>query len=221
MTACTRLLLVVAAVCAVGATQAPNQQRVGKTFDATIAVIADGDTLELIPAGEQQRIRIRLEGIDAPELGEVFSREAQMFMRGLLLNQRVRVDGRDVDRYGRLVARVSANGKDASTELLRAGLACHRYARDGALASAESAARSAGAGFWAAAATKPRCVGLTQPNSSRHATSLTSLRGNTSSRLYHAPGCPNYSCKNCTRVFATEAEARAAGFKPSPDCARR
>ena len=132
---------------------------IGRQIDARVVRVADGDSLEAIPVGEQRPIRIRLEGIDAPELGEVFSREAMALLRTLVFDQRVRVSGRDMDRYGRLVARVTASGNDASTALVRAGLACHAYARDAALAREESQARAAGAGFWARTAKKPRCSG--------------------------------------------------------------
>jgi len=53
----------------------------------------------------------QLQGIDAPELGEVFGREAQTFRRSFVAAQEVRVSGRDIDRYGRLVARVSNGGQ--------------------------------------------------------------------------------------------------------------
>ena len=221
------------------ATAPPAQSRdlIGSTFDAKVVRVADGDTLEAIPAGQSRVIRIRLQGVDAPELGEPFSREAQAFVRTLLFDQRVRIVGHELDRYDRLVARVSASGKDASTELVRAGLACHSYARDAALASEESRARSAGVGFWAATAKKPGCVTRTA-YSSRSAVgtrdgsdarpleavenpSAVSFRGNTSNRVYHTSTCPNFNCRNCTRVFASEAEAKAAGFRPAGDCARR
>ena len=56
----------------------------------------------------------------------------------------VRVVGKTWDRYGRLVARVIADGKDVSLELVRAGLAWHflRYSSDAELAFAEREARS-------------------------------------------------------------------------------
>jgi micrococcal nuclease len=220
------VLLLAAAVAA-----PPSQrvdERVGRSFEAVVVRIADGDTLELVPIGDQGAIRIRLEGIDAPETGEAFSREAQAFLRALVINQRVRVDGRDVDRYGRLVARVAAAGKDASMELVRAGLACHRFAPDSRLSSAEAAARAEGAGFWSTSAKKPGCVtgrpppprrattpAPTTPNSNAAAGRF---RGNVSSHLYHAATCPNFNCRNCTRMFISEAEAQAAGFKPAGDC---
>jgi hypothetical protein len=193
--------------------------------------VADGDTLEAVPAGETRPIRIRLHGVDAPELGEAFSREAQAFLRVMVFDRRVRVEGVDLDRYGRVVARISNAGKDASTELVRAGLACHAYARNPALASEEIHARSAGRGFWAAAAKKPTCVERTafsastsrtvppRPSSPTAGSRVPAgYRGNVSAGVYHASTCPNANCRNCTRLFTTEAEAKAAGFRPAGDC---
>jgi micrococcal nuclease len=216
------------------APQGDVERLVGTHFDARVTRIADGDTIELIPAGQTRPIRIRFEGVDAPEVGEVFSRESEALTRSLLLNQRVGVDGRDVDRYGRLVARVSAAGRDVSLELIKAGLACHRFAPDPALAKAEALARAAGAGFWASSATKPQCVALkgggrrmspavprstdARPLPPARPAAATQFHGNVSTRLYHAASCPNFTCRNCTRTFATEADAQAAGFKPAGDC---
>jgi endonuclease YncB( thermonuclease family) len=209
---------------------------VGRQFEARTVRIADGDTLDALLPGESRPVRVRLEGIDAPELGETFSREAQNFLRALVGNAPVRVTGRDLDSYGRLVARVAAGGQDASTALVRAGLACHAYARDAALAREESQARASGVGFWAANAKKPVCVERTAfsarssatpssaPNDRRAPPRTTApresngFRGNENSKLYHAPSCPNYNCRNCTRLFASEAEAKMAGFRPAADC---
>jgi methylphosphotriester-DNA--protein-cysteine methyltransferase len=46
----------------------------------------------------------------------------------------------------------------------------------------------------------------------------TELHGNVKSRVYHRSSCRNYTCQNCTRVFQSEAEAKAAGFRPAGDC---
>ena len=131
---------------------------VGRQFDARVARVADGDTIEAIPTGELRPVRIRLEGIDAPELSEVFGQDSLAYLRRFLLDQTVRIDGRDMDRYGRLVARVRTQGRDASVVMLRAGLACHAFARDAALAREEAQAKSRGTGFWARNAQKPRCT---------------------------------------------------------------
>ncbi len=167
---------------------------------------------------------MRLEGIDAPERGEPFSSAATRWARVLLFDQVARVEGRDVDAYGRLVARVTVHGRDASVELIRAGLACHftRYSSDAALARAEAEARQAGRGFWATGAARPRCATASREavHSGKDGNAAV-FRGNTSSRVYHAPWCRNDNCRNCTRVFQSEAEARAAGFRPAGDCLRR
>jgi micrococcal nuclease len=202
---------------------------VGKQFDARVTRVADGDSLDVIPVSESQPIRVRLEGIDAPELGEAFSREAMARLRTLLFDRRVRVAGRDLDRYGRLVARVSRGDADASVQLVRAGLACHAYAFDAALAREEEAARGAEAGFWAANARKPACVTTTAFSARRKDSGPPAratvpagpFRGNTSSRVYHASTCPNFTCRNCTQVFASEADAKAVGFRPANDCLKQ
>ena len=139
----------------------PSQHRrnlVGTQFDARVVRVADGDTFEVQIKGETRRLRIRLEGVDAPELNENYGREATVFMRTFIANRVVHVNGRDMDRYGRLVARVTIDGRDASTALVRAGLACHAYVRDAALEREEARARAAQVGFWARSATRPRCV---------------------------------------------------------------
>ena len=189
--------------------------------------------------GDRQPLRVRLEGVDAPELGESFSREAQLFLRQLVLDKRVNVSGRDVDRYGRLVARLLVAGQDASQAMLAAGLACQRFATDSVLAAAESQARAGGVGFWAATATKPQCVARSRGASAargparvspaspesrapgkRNAAPSVQVRANVSSGVYHRESCPNFNCPNCTRLFASDAEARASGFRPAGDCAR-
>jgi endonuclease YncB( thermonuclease family) len=218
---------------AAAAQPVPAQTFLGRIVEARIVRVADGDTLELVPLGHRDRVRVRLEGVDAPELGEEFSRDAQIFLRQLLLDRQVRVNGRDVDRYGRLVARVDVGGRDASQALLAAGLACQRFATDAVLAAAESQARAAGRGFWAANARKPRCATRAPVNTPRSpqapsaraapragSADSTVVRGNVSSMLYHREGCPNFRCRNCTRLFASEAAARAAGFRPARDCAQ-
>ena len=132
------------------------------------------------------------------------------------------IEGRDVDRYGRLVARVSVRGEDASTALLTAGLACHyvKYSSDVTLANAEAEARRHGRGFWGRGADKPRCTTMalqaTEPKGTGGGPVI--FHGNTSSRVYHSPSCRNYKCRNCTQAFHSEADARAAGFSPAGDC---
>ena len=200
---------------------------VGVDRQFRVIAVIDGDTVDAIPAGEKRAIRLRIEGIDTPERGEPFSQQARNFTRGLLFDQTVRAEGRDVDRYGRLVARVRVAGRDTSVEILRAGLACHytAFSSDAVLARAEADARAAGRGFWARDAAKPRCVKATQAGA-RPASNAApgapraggAFHGNTESHLYHASYCRNFNCRSCTRVFVSEDEARKAGYRPAGDC---
>lgn len=43
-------------------------------------------------------------------------------------------------------------------------------------------------------------------------------RGNPSSKVYHNSSCRHYKSKGASKVFASPAEAKAAGFKPCKVC---
>lgn len=42
----------------------------------------------------------------------------------------------------------------------------------------------------------------------------TVYHGNSSSKVYHAPGCQHYNCKNCTVALKSKEEAAQRGFRP-------
>ncbi len=90
------------------------------------ATIVDGDTLDI--GGK----RIRLFGIDAPEHGQTCQTESMSYRCGRdattaladKINQRpVACHRKDVDRYGRVVARCEAKGRDIGKEMVRQGWA--------------------------------------------------------------------------------------------------
>lgn len=131
----------------------------GESFDAVVARVVDGDTIDVRRQGVQESIRIRLDGIDTPERGEPFATVATRLTRAEVFGRTVRVRGTDIDRYGRLVARVTVDGTDLSAALVHAGLACvyRKYTRDPVLYRAEADARTARRGFWGSPQ-QPRCV---------------------------------------------------------------
>ncbi len=110
--------------------------------------VVDGDTIEVSGVG-----RVRLHGIDAPELAQPYGPEASEYLRQRLEGRRVELVPTERDRYGRIVAWVSVpEGGSAQEELLAAGLAWwyEEYAPEAArLAEAEGSARDAGRGLWA------------------------------------------------------------------------
>jgi endonuclease YncB( thermonuclease family) len=109
-------------------------------------VVVDGDTLRV--GGE----RVRLFGVDAPELSQMCGAEAPKVACGQLAARwlRSRVQGRvlrctrvDTDRYGRLVARCSVEGSDVGRSIAEAGWATayRKYSLD--YVGAEQLARAA------------------------------------------------------------------------------
>lgn len=115
-----------------------------------VVSVHDGDTVRAID-GEQIEHRVRLAGIDAPELGQAYGRVARDRLRELVLRQRVQVQVHDRDRYGRDLATLEAAGQEVNRQLVAEGLAWHftRYSDDEDLAAAEAAARAARRGLWA------------------------------------------------------------------------
>lgn len=120
----------------------------GDTYDGKCVGVADGDTISVMHAG--RAVKIRLEGIDCPELGQDFGTRAKQFTSSLVFGKDVEVKEHDVDRYGRTVARVFVGDLDLSLELVKAGLAWQykRFSSDPVLAEAEVEARNAKRGLW-------------------------------------------------------------------------
>ena len=122
--------------------------QVGDSFTGLVVGVTDGDTISVMRDGET--VRIRLEGIDTPESNQAFGSRASVFTSSRVLNKRVTVHVRDVDRYGRLVSRVQVDGTDVSVPLVTQGLAWHytQYSDDPVLSHAEVQARTAEIGVW-------------------------------------------------------------------------
>lgn len=217
-----RIVVVLAVVLGQAQAQRPTDL-LNHPLTAHVVGIIDGDTVDVVipPA---RRVRVRLHGVDTPESGEPFSQQALVFTRVLMFSRDVAITGKDVDVYGRLVARIVIDGNDASEAVIAAGLGCtfHRYVSDPLLDAALSRARAGHLGFWADGAHQPACVGREARTQLATAPSAaTGFIGNVSSQVYHLPTCRNAHCKNCTRTFATRAEAEAAGFKPAGDCIKQ
>ena len=122
--------------------------------DATTRVtgIIDGDTIRVVRQGVIRRVR--LWGIDAPEVHQPYGPSAKRFTRRLAGGKLVSLQIRDIDRFGRLVAEVIlADGRNLNQEIVRAGFAWRYqyYARrEQTLQSLETEARAARRGLWAA-----------------------------------------------------------------------
>ncbi len=113
--------------------------------------VSDGDTIRVMRGGRQ--IKIRLFGIDCPELGQDFGRRAKEFTSAMVFGKQVHIEEVDYDDYGRVVAWVSVNGQNLNKELVRAGLAWwyRRYApHEAELKFLKEEARISKRGLWSA-----------------------------------------------------------------------
>ncbi len=98
--------------------------------------VVDGDTINVALQDGSKR-RVRLVGIDAPEVGhgrwgrdEPGGKEAREFVRSLCEDKTVYLDvddERSTDKYGRMLAVVYVGQKNVNAELLRKGYATILY----------------------------------------------------------------------------------------------
>ena len=96
-----------------------------------IARLHDGDSITLLDADNRQH-KIRLDGIDAPELGQPFGRASKQHLAELLANREAMAECSKIDRFRRRVCRVMVDGADANLDQVWAGLAWffRRYAKE-------------------------------------------------------------------------------------------
>ncbi|MBR6471586.1 MAG: thermonuclease family protein [Victivallales bacterium] len=123
--------------------------RVVERFSGTVVRVSDGDTFD-VETLNGDPVRIRIYGIDAPELAQPFGKEALKYVNQRVSHRWVMIEKLYDDQYGRCVGRVIFNGKDFALELLRKGIVWHyvQYCDDPAYAEAERQARKANKGLW-------------------------------------------------------------------------
>jgi endonuclease YncB( thermonuclease family) len=115
-----------------------------------VVKILDGDTYELLVGGDST-IRVKMDGIDAPERGMPFSKKARQYLGDLCQGQMVKISCVESDRYGRILSfSYLDDGRELSREMLKAGYAWHykEHNSDPELAGLEEKARQDRRGLW-------------------------------------------------------------------------
>jgi endonuclease YncB( thermonuclease family) len=201
------------------------------------AEVADGDTLSV--AG----LRVRLHGIDAPELKQGCERDGSSWacgeesarqLRSLVNGTQVRCRTRGTDDYGRMLGVCEANGIELNRAMVANGwaIAFREYSQD--YVADEARAKAARLGIWgssfqlpqdyrhageaqAEAAARPAPQRLVSPRSSAPGPmGRCAIKGNRNRRgqwIYHLPGMPYYEATRAEEIFCSEAEAQAAGYR--------
>lgn len=120
----------------------------GEQLSCAVDNAYDGDTVTLdCPAG---RLRVRVWGIDTPEMGQKpWGERSRDALRALLPGQ-VRVEVVDIDSYQRAVSRIYAGDQDLGLTLVRQGHAAvyRRYNDSAAYRRAEGQAKAKQRGIW-------------------------------------------------------------------------
>lgn len=92
------------------------------TIDGAIIKVYDGDTITLQAQGK--RHKIRLYGLDAPEIAQSFGVKARDYLLQLCpLHTKALVTIKNTDKYGRIVGIVSCNNTNVNAKLVKDGYA--------------------------------------------------------------------------------------------------
>ena len=130
-----------------------------EVYSARVSRVFDGDTVWVKPLAGGKYRKLRLEGIDAPEICQSGGEASRDVLARRVLNQVVEVRVRAQDDYGRGVARLKHEGDDVAAWLVINGQAwSYRWRRSpGPFADEEALARKSRRGvFKDVAAESPR-----------------------------------------------------------------
>jgi micrococcal nuclease len=189
-------------------------------FEGKVIGIADGDTVTVLR--EREPVKVRLDGIDAPEKRQSFGTKSKDALAGLVFGKAVTVQSKGTDRYGRTLGVISVNGVNVNQQMVAGGWAWHykQYSSDQTLSQLELRAKAAQSGLWADANSLPpwefrsrQPIGSTSAESPSPSTS-TGVGGywlNTASSVRHNTQCQHY--RNTSRGRAcTASEGKACGI---------
>ena len=117
-------------------------------FEGKVIRVSDGDTIVVLTQDKEQ-IKVRLNGIDAPEKKQSFGKQSTKFLSNLVAGKTVEIKKEGNDRYGRTIGTIFLNGIDINKEMVSSGYAwafrkySKKYAPD------ESNAKHKKLGLWA------------------------------------------------------------------------
>jgi micrococcal nuclease len=144
------MLVVAGIMLAIGMPARAARVKTPVRFSGKVVGVHDGDTFTILDNRRARKVRVN--GIDCPELGQPFGRNAKQYASGLIFGRVVIVSVFGRDRYGRTIGDATlADGRILSREMVRAGLAWQyrQYSKDKGLAALEAEARSSKRGLWA------------------------------------------------------------------------
>lgn len=190
-----------------------------KQEDNRVVAVADGDTFQL-----QSGQRVRLMGVDAPELERCGGPEAKARLSHLLLNKTVTLKESVKENFGRTMSLVYVDGQLINKTLMAEGWGRPDYKKNSqrdALTAAYHQAQDKKAGLWSL------CINPNPPNDPHFPNRPCLIKGNidtaTYEKFYHQESCRHYAqivlnTAYGDQWFCSEEEAQKSGFKKSASC---
>ncbi len=90
-------------------------------WEGRVLHVSDGDTLWIQPPHAAEAVKLRLAGMDAPEICQYWGPQAWQALRQRLQGQTVKVQTGRRDVYGRWLARVHFQGQDVAGWMVSEG----------------------------------------------------------------------------------------------------
>ncbi len=90
---------------------------------AWVSWVMDGDTVLLVPEGEREPVKWRIQGIDAPESCQPGGEASRDALIALVLRRTVQIEAHGHDSYGRQLGRLWVGEVDVGAEMVRTGKA--------------------------------------------------------------------------------------------------
>ncbi len=179
--------------------------------------VYDGDTIWL-KSGD----RVKLIGVNAPEIGRCLADEAKQKLSDLVLDKVIDLREIKRDEWGRKMGLVYVGETLVNLEIMKAGLGRPDYtpnSRAEELKEASHLTSQNKIGVYG-----DKCKGSKTPLEPKCV-----IKGNidksTGKHFYHLPSCRHYSqivldLDTAENYFCSESEAVRAGFTLAPDCLR-
>lgn len=118
-------------------------------WQGKVTRVTDGDSLWVRPADGGQPVKLRINGIDAPEICQSGGQAARKALAARILGLTVQVHSHRQDDYGRTLATVSLDGEDMGAWLVSQGHAWAYRQGSGDYLALQARAQSAALGLFA------------------------------------------------------------------------
>jgi micrococcal nuclease len=189
-----------------------------KGKEMTVTEVHDGDTFTL---GDGQRVRLL--GVNAPEIGNCGSTESATLLKSLVLNKVIEITEEKRDTYGRRMGLVWIENKLINEEMLKAGWAKPNYDPNSHSENLKNAYKYASDNK--IGINSNLCKKINPTPTSPNCTIKGNIDKSSGDHFYHLPSCRHYNqivldLDIGEGFFCNEREAQNAGYKLAPDCLR-